>query len=273
LGGETPTLAEVLAVRDRDSYVLLDGDDTAQIEWGGQFLRTEQLTEDLDIDLPDFSAINDIEIKILNNNPTYNVTFSSIDADVFGETLTIPYGYVAIAKYNTEINAWWVTYQTDGVSSGGGAVDSVNGETGVVVLDAGDVGAEPALGFTPENTTNKATNLTSPDDTKYPTTQAVVDALDLKSNTTVATTGVDIFFVTPQIYNTSSSPATANITNDLTGANLGVIQKIYHNHSVAPTVPAGWILIGGEYVVSELNIIYAEWVGSSRVEYWIAQEI
>jgi hypothetical protein len=29
---------------------------------------------------------------------------------------------------------------------GGGAVDSVNGATGVVVLDAGDVGAEPALG-------------------------------------------------------------------------------------------------------------------------------
>jgi len=31
-----------------------------------------------------------------------------------------------------------------GGSGGGGAVDSVNGQTGVVVLDAGDVGAEPA---------------------------------------------------------------------------------------------------------------------------------
>ena len=101
----------------------------------------------------------------------------------------------------------------------------------------------------------------------------VFDALVLKSNTTVATTGVDIFFVTPQIYNTSSSPATANITNDLTGANLGVIQKIYHNHSVAPTVPGGWVLIGGEYKTSELNIIYGEWCGSSRVEYWVTQEV
>jgi len=100
----------------------------------------------------------------------------------------------------------------------------------------------------------------------------VFDALALKSNITVATTGVNIFFVTPQIYNTSSSPATANITNDLTGANLGVIQKIYHNHSVAPTVPGGWVLIGGEYKTSELNIIYAEWAGSSRVEYWIVNE-
>jgi hypothetical protein len=92
-------------------------------------------------------------------------------------------------------------------------------------------------------------------------------------NGTLATTGSEILFVTPQIYNSPSSPSTANLTNDLTNATIGVIQKIYHNHSVAPTVPGGWVLIGGEYKLSELNIIYAEWVGSSRVEYWIAQEI
>lgn len=39
-----------------------------------------------------------------------------------------------------------------------------------------------ALGFTPEDVSNKATNLTSPDDTKYPTTLAVKTALDLKAN-------------------------------------------------------------------------------------------
>jgi hypothetical protein len=80
----------------------------------------------------------------------------------------------------------------------GGAVDSVNGQTGVVVLDAGDVGAEPTLGFTPENVANKATNLTSPDNTKYPTTQAVADGLALKTlpliadDTTAVVTGVTI---------------------------------------------------------------------------------
>lgn len=36
-----------------------------------------------------------------------------------------------------------------------------------------------SLGFTPENVANKATNLTSPDNTKYPTTQAVVNELNL----------------------------------------------------------------------------------------------
>jgi hypothetical protein len=90
-----------------------------------------------------------------------------------------------------------------------------------------------------------------------------------KENIATATTGSEILFVTPQIYNSPSSPSTANITNDLTGARIGVIQKIYHNHSVAPTVPGGWVLIGGSYVISELNIIYAEWVSGSRVEYWI----
>ena len=42
---------------------------------------------------------------------------------------------------------------------------------------------QAALGFTPENVANKATNLTSPDNTKYPTTQAVVDGLATKQNT------------------------------------------------------------------------------------------
>ncbi len=39
-----------------------------------------------------------------------------------------------------------------------------------------------ALGFTPEDVSNKATDLTSPDNTKYPTTLAVTTALALKAN-------------------------------------------------------------------------------------------
>jgi hypothetical protein len=44
-----------------------------------------------------------------------------------------------------------------------------------------------ALGYTPENVANKATNLTSPDNTKYPTTQAVANGLALKLNIGAAT--------------------------------------------------------------------------------------
>ncbi len=87
-----------------------------------------------------------------------------------------------------------------------------------------------------------------------------------------ATTGTVVSFTTNQVYNEWDVPGTGNITNDLTGAKTGIVQKIYHNHSVAPSTPAGWVLVsGGVYVPGVLNIIYAEWVKGTRVEYWITQ--
>lgn len=86
-------------------------------------------------------------------------------------------------------------------------------------------------------------------------------------------TGTVIKFDNQTIYNTSTAPATGNITDDLTSARLGVVQKIYHNHTVAPTVPGTWKLLGADvYTTSVLNIIYAEWCGGTRVEYWITKE-
>jgi len=95
---------------------------------------------------------------------------------------------------------------------------------------------------------------------------------DIKSGTTgaTATTGTVIAFNESLIYNTSASPGTGNITESLTSAKLGIVQKIYHNDGSSPSVPAGWVLIGsGTYTTSALNIIFAEWCGGSRVEYWI----
>jgi hypothetical protein len=86
---------------------------------------------------------------------------------------------------------------------------------------------------------------------------------------TVARTGTSISFDAPAVYNSVASPATGNITEDLTGARIGVLQKIYHNDSSEPSYPAGWVNIGsGTYDNSSLNIIYAEWVSGTRVEYW-----
>lgn len=99
-------------------------------------------------------------------------------------------------------------------SGGAGAVSSVNTMTGDVVLTKSDVGLsnvpnvnatnpanisqtssyrfvtdtekatwngkQDALGFTAEDSANKATDLTSPDNTKYPTTQAVATGLSGK---------------------------------------------------------------------------------------------
>lgn len=89
---------------------------------------------------------------------------------------------------------------------------------------------------------------------------------------TVATTGSVISFDVPVVWNTPASPSASNLTDDLTNAKIGYIQKIYHNKAVAPTVPAGWVLIGtGTYTTSTLNIIFAEWVSGTRVEYWITK--
>ena len=89
--------------------------------------------------------------------------------------------------------------------------------------------------------------------------------------TTATTTTIN--FTGQTIYYNSTSPATGNITGNLTGANLGLIQKIYHNDTSEPTYPVGWVLMGDAiYFTSTLNIIYAEWAGGTRVEYWYVQE-
>ena len=49
---------------------------------------------------------------------------------------------------------------------------------------------QAALGFTPENVANKATNLTTPDNTKYPTTLAVSTELGTKQDTLVSGTNI-----------------------------------------------------------------------------------
>lgn len=98
---------------------------------------------------------------------------------------------------------------------------------------------------------------------------------DLKTELNVGAvqdTGLDIDFTTQKVFNTATAPGTGNITNDLTGAQLGIAQKIYHNSLIAPSMPAGWVLVGeGFYIPGSLNIIYAEFCGGTRVEYWVTQ--
>ncbi len=92
------------------------------------------------------------------------------------------------------------------------------------------------------------------------------------SSVTTATT-TTINFTGQTIYYNATSPATGNISENLTGASLGLVQKIYHNDTSEPTFPGGWVLMGDAiYFTSTLNIIYAEWAGGSRVEYWYVQE-
>jgi len=86
-------------------------------------------------------------------------------------------------------------------------------------------------------------------------------------------TGTTITFTAGTIYNSPTSVATGNISGNTTNAKIGIVQKIYHNDSVAPTFnPSGWVKLGiGTYTTSTLNVIYAEWISGTRIEYWITQ--
>ena len=86
------------------------------------------------------------------------------------------------------------------------------------------------------------------------------------------TTGISIGFTNSMIYNSPSSPGTSSITEDLTGAKIGIVQKIYHQFTTAPSIPINWTKLGsGNYNTSLLNRIYVEWVGGTSSEYWIVQ--
>ena len=84
---------------------------------------------------------------------------------------------------------------------------------------------------------------------------------------TATTTGTSVSFSAPIEYGTFTLPESGNITNDLTGAKVGYLQKIYHNKATEPTYPAAWVRISGTYVPSSLNVILANYCSPTRVEY------
>lgn len=89
------------------------------------------------------------------------------------------------------------------------------------------------------------------------------------------TTGaLPVTYSATRIYGTAAAPLTAAaITESLTSASVGRVQKIYHQAASQPSYPAGWVKLGGEYVNDVVNRIYAEFAGGTIVEYWIVQEI
>ena len=84
---------------------------------------------------------------------------------------------------------------------------------------------------------------------------------------TATATGTVVYFSAPIEYGTFTLPESGNITNDLTGAKVGYLQKIYHNKATEPTYPAAWVRISGTYVPSSLNVILANYCSPTRVEY------
>lgn len=105
------------------------------------------------------------------------------------------------------------------------------------------------------------------DDNTYVQKKYVDDNFASKSAT--EKTGTALTFTSLDIYGTFTTPSTTNIKVDLTGAKLGIVQKMYHQNGTAPTFPAGFVKISGTYSTVGKNIIYFEFSEGTRVEYWI----
>lgn len=99
----------------------------------------------------------------------------------------------------------------------------------------------------------------------------IYTALTLKQDATVIRTGNAILFDKTAIYNSFTSPTLSQLSSSLTGAKLGIIQKIYIQTATF-SAPSGWKIQGsGVFTPNVVNIIYAEWADATtaRVEYWI----
>ena len=89
--------------------------------------------------------------------------------------------------------------------------------------------------------------------------------------TEVTTNTID--FSSRKVFYSDTSPTTGTMSASFTSAELGTVQKVYHNDtSLGLDGTATWVLMGdGVYFGSTLNLIYFEWTGGTRVEYWIVQ--
>lgn len=148
----------------------------------------------------------------------------------------------------------WVEFEAGGSSSG--AVESVNGQTGAVVLDASDVGALPSTYTAPVQSVNGKTGAVTltasdvnalPDSTVIPTVPAmatdpdmtdwdtgkIVDAAVLKSGFTL------VGNVLSRKANVSDIPtAVSDLTNDSGYQTASDVQTAIANAAELPTVTA-----------------------------------
>jgi azurin len=85
-------------------------------------------------------------------------------------------------------------------------------------------------------------------------------------------TGTAIQFDRPATYGYTTAE-TGNITLNSTGFQENVTQLLIHNHTSTPTFDSNFVIIGGQYVVSDTNYIYMHAVKSNLILATISQEI
>jgi hypothetical protein len=98
--------------------------------------------------------------------------------------------------------------------------------------------------------------------------------IDTKINIEAATTtGTALTFLTDRVYGSEASPATGNITANITGAKLGVTNLIIHNAGSEPTFDSKFHKLSGsgDYVLGVKNYIYCQYLSATRIVYTISQ--
>ena len=251
---------------------------------GSLYICTDSTTATAVWELQTIDAVpTDGSVKAVESNGVFDALADKVDKEAGSRLIT--------SAESTLLG------NTSGTNTGDETDTTIKTKLGITTLSGSNTGDQDLSGY---QATLTATNLKTLVDT-FTTTTTPVDAdvvpitdsagtttkklswLNFKTTLlayfdtifpriTVATTGSVISFSVPVVWNTPASPSASNLTDDLTNAKIGYIQKIYHNKATAPTVPAGWVLIGtGTYTTSTLNIIFAEWVSSTRVEYWITK--
>lgn len=158
-----------------------------------------------------------------------SLTYSDVNADQSGAAATAQAYAIQRANHTgTQLANTISDFNT--AASSAAPVQSVNGHTGAVSLTYSDVGAQPSLGFTPENVANKDTDgaLTANSDTKYPSQKAVKTYSDsAKSTVWRLVDGAD---VTKKIAFSAASIATATtrtITMPDANVNLGYVPSSF----------------------------------------------
>lgn len=164
------------------------------------------------------NSLDRLNFKGNLTRPSYNSRELALLADVptVGNGLiTFTQGGVTKGSFYTN-QGFNQTIELD-AGSGGGAVDSVNGQTGTVVLTASDVGALPSTTVIPTKTsdlTNDSgyiTGITSSDVTRalgYTPLQSSDISNMVTTNTAQAITGLKTFnsIKTNTVYNTNNNP-------------------------------------------------------------------